>query len=313
MIGQASPTPRRWLAVLGVLSVLVIVTGCGGQADGSPAATAVVSATDETDASVPSLPPAGPSLTLTATPGPTPGPTAQLADGLHFGDILRVQVKSLAARVAPKRTSALVHGYDLSGPAPEDKGSIRLDKGDYVSVELGPLPIGDTIWYLVWPATATALHTEGTQWYTTPPIEGSPLPAWMAASVGSDVYLTLQKRPILSEIEAYSAVGVVAAGFGNYTSEPQARHDGFSFEYAAAAPVSGTSCSLKISLVPSDTDTDPKVAVQTTTTTVKVGPLTGANLGTDWLPTPEGSWSTFTVKVASTCNWAFRLLRLEHD
>ena len=303
-------TPRTWLAVL---AAVLIVAACGGQTQGSPGLTDAAAATGATNAPLPTLPPAGPSLTPTATPGPTPGPTAQLADGFHYSDILKVKVNRLAARIAPKRTSALVHGYDLSGPAPEDKGDVRLSTGDYVSVELGPLPIGDTVWYLVWPATAAALHPEGTQWYTTPPIEGAPIPAWVAASVGSDVYMSLQRRPDLAEIEAFSAVGVVVAGIGNYTSGPQARHDGFSFQWAAAAPVSGTSCALKIALVPEDEDFDEKVAVQTTTTTVKVGPLAGSNLNAPWLPVPEGSWGSFAVKVTSTCNWAFRLLRLEHD
>lgn len=296
-----------------MLAVALIVAGCGGQTQGSPGPTDVAAATGATDAPLPTLPSAGPSLTPAATLGATPAPTPRLAEGFNYSDILKVQVNSLAARIAPKRTSALVHGYDLSGPAPVDKGTVRLDKGNYVSVELGPLPIGDTVWYLVWPATAAALHPGGTQWYTTPPIEGSPIPAWVAASVGSDVYMSLQRRPDLAEIEAFSAVGVVAAGFGNYTSGPQARHDGFNFEWAAAAPVSGTSCALKIALVPEDEDFDEKVAVQTTTTTVKVGPLAGSNLSAPWLPAPEGSWDSFTVKVTSTCNWAFRLLRLEHD
>lgn len=296
-----------------MLAALLAVAGCGGQTQGSPGPTTAATLTSATDAALPTLPPAGPSLTPTATPGPTSGATPQLADGFHYSDILRVQVNSLAARIAPKRTAALVHGYDLSGPAPVDKGSVRLNKGDYVSVELGPLPIGDTVWYLVWPATAAALHPNGAQWYTTPPMEGSPIPAWVAASVGSDVYLSIQRRPDLTEIEAFSAVGVVGAGFGNYTTGPQARHDGFSFQWAAAAPVSGTSCALKIALVPEDEAVDAKVAVQTTTSTVKVGPLDGSNLGAPWLPAPAGSWESFSVNVTSTCTWAFRLLRLEHD
>ena len=190
---------------------------------------------------------------------------------------------------------------------------MKLNKGDFVSVELGPLPIGDTVWYLVWPASATNAHPEGTQWYTTPPMEGSPLPAWVAAKVGNAVYMSLQKRPTPSEIEAFQPVGVTAAGSGNYESAPQPRHDAFLFEWAAAAPTSGSSCSIKIALAPSDGDFASKVAVNTTTSTYKIGPLAGSNLVAPWLPVPAGSWETFTVQVTSTCNWTFRLLRLEHD
>ena len=194
-------------------------------------------------------------------PTATPAATAALADGFHYGDILKIQVNRLAARIAPKRTAALVHGYDLSGPAPIDGGSVRLNKGDYVSVQLGPVPIGDTTWYLVWPATATTLHPGGLEWYTSPPPDSSPVAAWVAASVGSDVYMSLQKRPSTAELESFQPIGLNVAGTGNYVSAPQARHDGFLIDWAAAAPTSGTSCAFKLALAPADADFTPEVAV----------------------------------------------------
>jgi hypothetical protein len=255
-------TSRKPAATL--LAAVLLFAGCGAQTQPSPTASAATGATTEP---LPTLPTAGPSLTPTATAGPTP----------------------------------------------VDEGEVRLNESDFVSVELGPLTIGDTVWYLVWPATATEVHPEGTQWYTTPPMEGSPIPAWVAAKVGDAAYMSLERRPELAEIEAYQPVGVTAAGFGDYESAPQPRHDAFLIEWAVAAPTSGTSCSVKISLAPSDADFDAKVAVNTTTTTEKIGPLAGASLVAPWLPAPEGSWETFTVQVTSTCNWAFRLVRLEHD
>lgn len=316
-------TPRPLRPSL--LAIAVIVAACGGQPGGSPgssspASSASASGSASALASAPaaSIVPSQtasdlPTTAPTQTPTATPAPTAALADGFHVGDILRIQVNSLAARIAPKRSAALVHAYDLSGPAPEDKGTVRLDKGEYVSVELGPIPIGDTVWYLTWPAPDAKLHPGGTEWYVKPPNDGAPIPAWVAASVGNDIYMTLQRRPNATELETYAPVGVAAAGFGNYQSAPQARHDGFLFWWAAAAPVSGTSCSVKVALVPSDADFDPKVAISTTTPTVKVGPLDGSFVSAPWLPAAPGSWETFTVDVTSTCHWAFRLVRLEHD
>jgi hypothetical protein len=300
-----------------VLGVVIVIAGCGGQTQDSPAASASASApaSGPADTTAPSETTGGsPSTPPSVVPTATPGATAAVAEGFHVGDILKVQVDRLAARVVPTRSSALVHAYDVSGSAPEDKGVVRLSKGDYVSVELGPVPIGDTVWYLVWPAPGIKLHPGGTEWYTKPPNDGSPIAAWVAASVGTDVYMSLQRRPDAAEIEMFAPSGVTGAGLGNYVSAPQPRHDGFLFWWAAAAPVSGTSCSIKIALVPSDGDFNPKVALATTTTTtVKVGPLAGAFVTAPWLPAPEGSWETFTVEVTSTCNWAFRLLRLEHD
>lgn len=308
-------TPRPLLPTL--LAAVVLGAGCGGQTQGSPVASGLPSAvaTGPADTTNPSETPGGvsspaPSVVPTATPGATPA----VANGFHVGDILKIQVNRLAARVAPTRSSALVHAYDISGPAPEDKGAVRLSTGDFVSVELGPVPMGDTVWYLVWPAPGNKLHPGGTEWYTKPPLAGSPIPAWVAASVGKDVYMSLQRRPDATEIETYAPTGVTGAGLGNYVSTPQPRHDGFLFWWAASAPVSGTSCSVKVALVPSDGDFDPKVALATTTTTsLKVGPLAGTVVTAPWLPAPEGSWETFTVEVTSTCNWAFRVVRLEHD
>ena len=294
------------------IGVLVIVAGCGGQTDGSPAATGAASAAVATGA--PSIDTsggarsAGPSL----TPGATPGPTPILHAGFQYSDILRIQVDRLAARVQPIRTAALVHAYNLSGPAPVDGGQVRLRKGDFVSVELGPLPIGDTVWYLVWPAPGNKLHPGGTEWYTSPPPDSSPVPAWVAASVGANVYVSLQRRPDKAEIEAYAPVGLNVAGRGDYESPPQARHDRFLIDWAAAAPASGTACAFNVSLVPSDADFTPEVPIKASTTTVKTSSLNGFGASVPWLPIPEGAWDTFTVAVTSTCDWAIRFVRLEH-
>jgi hypothetical protein len=298
-----------------LVGVIALVAACGGDA-----ATAGPSAVG----TGPALTfPAGPTLTPTETPGSslapsltptaTPAATAALTEGFHYGDILKIQVNRLPARIAPKRTAALVHGYDLSGPAPVDGGTVRLSKGDFVSVQLGPVPIGDTVWYLVWPATATAIRAGGLEWYTSPPPDSSPVPAWVAASVGSDVYMGLQKRPSTAELEAYMPVGLNVAATGNYESAPQARHDGFLLDWAASAPTSGTACAFKLALTPADADFDPAVAVNTSTTTVKMSSLNGFGYSVEWLPIPPGSWETYTVKVTSTCRWAVRFIRLEHD
>lgn len=298
------------------LGAILVFAGCGtqaptGSAGASTAVPAGVTAPAVTAGSsalpAVSLPPA--SIPPTAAPAATP----TLHTGFQYSDVLKIQVSSLAVRKSPKRSAALVHGYDLSGPAPIDYGLVRLDKGDFVSVELGPVPIGNTVWYLVWRATATTLHPPGMEWYSGAPGITAGGPGWMAASVGGEAYATLHRRPELAEIEEFLPLGVNAAGLGNYESPPQPRHDGFLFEWAAAAPVSGTACAFNVSLVPADADFASEVAVNTTTSTVKVSPLAGSFFTVPWLPAPEGSWTTFTVRVTSTCNWAIRLTPLHHD
>lgn len=313
------PARHRWLAIL---VAILIVAGCGTQ---NPTGSAGASSPVPVGATAPAGSSGLPVITLppaSAPPTAAPAATPTLHTGFQYSDVLKIQVNSLAVRRAPKRSAALVHGYDLSGPAPIDYGLIRLDRGDYVSVELGPVPIGNTVWYLVWGATATTLHPSGMDWYAGPSAmdwyTGDPGvtaggPGWIAASVGGDAYATLHRRPELAEIEGFLPLGLNAAGLGNYESAPQPRHDGFLFEWAAAAPASGTACALKVSLVPADADVKPEVAINTTTSTVKVSPLTGSFYTVPWLPAPEGSWTTFTVRVTSTCNWAIRLTPLHHD
>jgi hypothetical protein len=307
-------TPRPRILAL-VLLLALGATACGqGVASpgvtkepGATAATATEAAGSGAPESSGAVSP--PASSASANPEATPLSNP----GFAFGDILRVQVNSLAARIAPKRSAALVHAYDISGPAPVDGGAVRLDKGDFVSVELGPLPIGDTVWYLVWPAPGAKLHPGGLEWYMTPPTAGQPGPAWVAASVGGDVYMQLERHPAAAEVEAFGAPGVMGAGRGSYVSAPQARHDTFQLGWAAAAPSSGTSCTFRITLVPADADFAPKVAIETSTTSVKVAPLGGVAVGAPWLPADADSWTTFTVNVGGTCNWAFHLARLEHD
>lgn len=297
---------------LGLLAMLWL-GACGGQPQGSPGPSSTTSPSTTAGTSPPSTAGAASPAASSSAPPATPAATPIVRPGFGYGDILKVHVNSLAARIAPKRSAALVHAYDISGPAPVDGGLVRLDKGDFVSVEIGPVPIGDTVWYLVWPAPGARLHPGGLEWYTTPPLAGSPVPAWVAASVGPDVYLKLERSPAAAELEAFGSPGAFAAGRGNFVSPPQPRHDVFLLSWAASAPSAGTQCSVKIALVPADADVEPKVGAQTTTTTVKVGPLDGVRVTAPWLPAPAGSWETFTVNVTSTCDWAFRLMRLEHD
>ena len=304
----------RWAAAFGAI---VLCAGCGSQNPPGSAGASTPAAPGQSGA----IPTAGPSLTpivsappASVVPSAAPAATPTVNEGFHNSDILKVEVNRLAARTAPRRSAGLVHGYSLGGPTPIDGGLIRLSKGDFVSVQLGPLKVGDTVWYLVWPADGDRLHQSGLDWYAGPPGTTAGGPAWVAASVGNDEYLTFHRRPEKAEIEEFLPIGTSAAGTGgDYESAPVPRHDFFLLDWAAAAPTSGTSCLLNVSLVPADADFEPKVGVDTSTSTVKVSSLTGKPLNTPWLPAAEGSWTSFTVQVDGTCTWAFNLSRLDHD
>lgn len=242
-----------------------------------------------------------------------PAATGTISEGAGYGDILKVAVNNLAVRAQPKRTAALVHAYELGGPAPVDHGVVRLDRGDFVSVHLGPVQVGSTIWYLVYPSLGGAFHTSPISWYTEHPSEGSPGPGWMAASVGNDVYATLVREPSDGELEGFEPIGLNAAGTGPYVSPPQPRHDGWSFTWAAATPEASDPCTIRVNLVPAEGTVEPVTALNTTTSAVKVSALGGKFLTAPWLPAPAGSWETFTVQVSGSCRWALRLTPLHHD
>ena len=263
---------------------------------------------------VPTIEPT-PIATAAPTATSTPGATPHLNAGFLYSDILRVRVNALAVRKQPKRAAGLLHEYDiLADPAPRDLGEVRLNKGDFVSVHLGPLPVGDTTWYLVWEAKGGNLHDSDHGWYARPPFDGSLVPGWSAVKVGSASYMALERHPSREEIENFQPIGVNLAGYGSWSSDLQPRHDGFVFDWAAAAPTQGTSCDFAVRLFPEDAGAAPFVALpKLSLNQVKVGPVDGTFINAPWLPIPEGSWDQFRLVVDSTCNWAVRLTPLHHD
>jgi hypothetical protein len=307
---------QRWLGALGTV---LLVAGCTSPtSEGSPGASGIPGTSPSAAAPTAVAGSAGASIAPsvappTSAPTAVPAPTGTISEGFEYGDILKVQVNNLAVRAQPKRTAALVHAYELGGPAPVDHGLVRLDRGDFVSVHLGPVQVGSTVWYLVYPSLDGDFHTSPIDWYTEHPSDGSPGPGWMAASVGADVYATLVREPGNSELEGFEPVGLNAAGTGPFVSAPQPRHDGWSFSWAAATPEASDPCTVHVELVPGDATVEPVTAIETSTSAVKVSVLGGKFLTAPWLPAPAGSWDTFTVQVSGTCRWAIRLTPLHHD
>jgi hypothetical protein len=289
---------------LSVIAAALVIAGCAAPAPESKAPSATTpsaSATPTTPASAPA-----------ATSSPTPTEAPSTAFG--YSDILRVEVNGLAVRQAPLLSSGLAQGFRSQEPI----GDVRLDAGDFVSVELGPLPIGDTVWYLVWPAEDAQLMYSTVSWDAdgNGPAGGGD-PGWMAASVGDEPYLTLYRPAEASESGSPSAGSTIllAAGTGNYESPPQGRHDNFAFRWAVAVDNHPAPCAFSVTLVPAGGAASPVLAVETSTTDVEQGPFGGAGSGVypPWDPAAGGSWDSFTVSIKSGCTWAVMLWPLPHD
>lgn len=134
-----------------------------------PSETASPSSENGSSPSASTVPTAAATPTSTAPtmPMPTDAPRASpsVAAGFQYQDILRVEVNGLAVREAPSRTSPLAQGYEAVGGTVQPLGDVRLDAGYFVSVHLGPLRNGDTVWYLVWPAADAVLNYNPGPWW----------------------------------------------------------------------------------------------------------------------------------------------------
>jgi hypothetical protein len=272
-----------------IVGLALALSGCVGSAMSTP-----IARHSRTPNATPSHAP-----TATATTQPS---DPALFTGFQYSDIVRVEVNGLAVRHEPSLTSPLVQGIRVVGvPAPEPIGEVRLNPGDFVSVHLGPLPIGDIVWYLVRPAE------DGRLGYSTISWEG-----WAAASVGQDQYWTLHRRPAPEEYESWPPGGphtFMVAGTGDYDSGPQPRHDLFVLTWAIAADDHPAPCAFSVSLVP-ENDATGVVVVETSTSDVEQGPTFPS---TPWGPSAGGSWDSFTVSIRSGCTWAMTLWPGAHD
>jgi hypothetical protein len=317
LLGLRAIARRR----LSILAVAVVACGCAAPAaDISQGASATAAASASASDGASSEPP---------TPSPTPSSTASdaasaspsITTAFEFLNILQVGVDGLAVRSAPSVISPLAKVYRWNGQTHLAIGDARLAAGDYVSVELGPLQIGDTVWYLVWPAEDARLHYSPSQsWDANGDFEtnGGNDPAWVAASVAEDQYLTLFRTTDPSEYANWPAGGpmtVMVSGTGDYMSEPQVQHDMYDFDWAAAVPDQAVPCSFSVTLVPED-GAEPVLVIETAVADSEQGPTQGPAgvVDTPW----DGSAghpgdALFRVSVRSGCAWAFKLEPLPHD
>ena len=295
-----------------MLTVAALVIACTTAASPGPTA-------NPTDASA--LPaatqPATPSVpaTSSATPGPTPGatpaasqptsePSASPAESFRLADVVSIEVEELPVHVAPTTTSASMLGFRQGQPI----GELRLGMGDYVSVQMGPLPVDGDAWYLVWPAEGGELGYSLTYWQPAGE-DGGSYPGWVQATDAGRPLLELHRRHPADD--APGGPFLVASGDADYVSPPQPRHDLFTLNWAAAA--NAGPCQLAMRLVPVD-GPDPVVAVAASIDSVAQGPISGPDsvIATGW-PMDDAAWESYVVRVTSGCPWTFALVSLGHD
>jgi hypothetical protein len=236
-------------------------------------------------------------------------PTGELLTGFALDDILRVEVNDLAVRVKPYTDQPLATGSTFDGAKWNLIGPLRLDAGDYVSVELGPVMIGDTTWYRVWPAEGGRLHYSTINWDTNNLIDGAMEPAWVAASVGTDVYLTLHEA---SQPEPWlSGLPLLAAGAGNYVSGPLQSTDLFTLDWVYLIDDQLAPCDFRVTLAAVGGSAE-VVAVDSST----IGAFEEGSGGlgnADGTPVAGEGVDPFELRMQSGCEWTLRLEPQPHD
>jgi hypothetical protein len=134
-------------------------------------------------------------------------------EGFAWNDILRVEVNRLAVRTAPYTDMPLATGWVWNGNEYTPIGELRLGAGDFVSVDLGPLEIGDITWYRVWPAEGGQLNYSTVNWDGKNNGGDTNEAGWVAAAAGSEIYMTLARSIRIRSCGVWAATP--SHGFGD--------------------------------------------------------------------------------------------------
>lgn len=272
---------------------LALLAACAGQSP-SPSASIVAS----TEASPSDTPEA------TASPEPSASTTeGAILDGFDYTAILRIEADDLAVRVAPFTSSAIATAYRDG----EEIGEARLNAGDYVSVELGPLQIGESTWYRVYPSDGELMsspiswdtHNDGPN-----PIE----PGWIATAQGSDEYASLFAEAQESEFEG---LPLLISGSGDYESPQFEGFDLYLLTWAYAIDDTDAPCDFEVELGLADGDESVTVAESSLIGAFEEG-VSPIGAG-DRNPIVGNDFEPLVLEVRSGCEWTIRLEAQPHD
>ena len=218
-----------------------------------------------------------------------------------MSDVLRVEVNALAVRRTPDVLSPLATGYRLSDGT--SIGEVRLNEGDFVSVDLGPLQIGETTWYRVWPAQGGQLHYSTIQWDTQDNGANPVEPGWVAASVGADEYLSLHEAFEPDPQSAGSGVSLLVSGMGDYLSEPQDGFDLLMIYWAHQIDEQDGPCDFTVTLITVGAAAGPAEVDRSLIGSFEEGQV----------QVQRESFEPYQVAVSSGCEWSVHVEPLHHD
>jgi hypothetical protein len=281
--------------VPGLIAIVLLAAACTAPPASQPPA---VTPSAMASAAVPTMSP-----TSEPTATQLPSPSGEVIEGFGYDDILQVDVDGLAVRAVPYTSMPLAIGYRLNG---RRIGPVRLDAGYYVSVDLGPLVIGDTTWYRVWPAENAELHFSTILWDTKNDGPNPVEPGWIAASVGDEEYVSLFRA---SEPQDY--LPLLVSGIGDYESELIANFDLFLLQWAYAIDDQDAPCDFEVT-VATEGGEDSLVVVDESLIGAFEEGVTPIGAG-DGNPIVGDRQDPLVLQVRSDCEWTLRLDAQAHD
>ena len=274
---------------------LALLAACAGQSP-SPSASTVAS----TEASPSATPEA------TASPEPSASPTeGAILDGFEYTAILRIEADNLAVRAAPFTTSPLA----TASRDGREVGEVRLNAGDFVSVDLGPLQLGDVTWYRVYPSDDGVLHVSAFSWDTKGdgynPIE----PGWIAVAEGDAEHVSLFAPAV--EQDEFEGLPLLISGSGDYESPEFEGFDLYLLSWAQTIDDQDAPCNLEIDLALADGSESVPVDVVSLIGAFQEG-VSPIGAG-DRNPILGDDFEPLVLDVRSACEWTIRLEAQPHD
>lgn len=224
-----------------------------------------------------------------------------------FEDILVVEASSVPVRIAPLATVPLATGWQ---DGLTDIGEVMLRTGDYVSVDLGPLHIGDTAWYRVLPAENGVLHAGSMMWDVRLDGPNGVEAGWIAAAVGADANVSLQQAA--AEESGLDGLPLLASATGDLESDTFQGLERYLVEWAyASLDGQPTQCGFYVALVTEDRSAS-LVVIDRGHTGVGAYHEEIAEFGAgDGRPVVGEIFGPLFLSVASGCTWSIRVQGLQ--
>ena len=287
--------PRRTLLVL----CLLILASCASTPTPTPTPTPSPAGA--------SAPPAEgssePSAEASSSASPEASAPSAILPEYSYQDILQIEVDRLPVYVAPLSRMPLATAWR---DGTTEVGDVRLDSGTFVSVDLGPLQIGETTWYRVRPAENGQLDVSNMVWDTKFDGPNGVEPGWIEAAVGDEERVSLFEEAVHQPF--LEGLPLLASATGDLETDTFEAYDKYLIQWAyASVDEQPAHCGFYVALLNPDRSASLVVLDQGR---AGVGAFHEgiAEIGAgDGVPVVGEDFGSLFLLVASGCTWSIRL------